>query len=616
MSVKLLSRLLAVVFFPFSIANAATIGDDPVITVEKENYYYKVEVDGNYTDVSEFQYLLNEERATKDNGQEYIYLNKQLDKLVSIEAYTIKADGRKIKVKEENIKTQSDPVSGNAPKFNDIEYKVVVFPDLAVGDRTYIKYSRKRQPMFPGYFNIMNAPGFNPYKESIVTYDLPESMTLKSLARGYNPVPVKTATGRKVYEWRYGLTPKNRVEADAVSYLDYGDQVQVSTFKDYAELAQAYEKNADGKAKPNQQIRDLAIALTKNTKSDREKALILSAWVRKNIRYVALYLGRGGVVPHSADEVLSNRYGDCKDHTTLLEAMLAAVDIESTTALINSGDRYTLPEVPLTSAFNHAITYVPSLEMYTDTTTPQIGAGYLPPSLLGKPVLLTKTGKLSQTPVTQLGEAVTQFSYVIQADGVVSLDATQTLYGWGAEFNRYQLNNMPKEYETTLVTRLLARNNLRGEGVIALGKEQENPDQQSVLWNSKIDNYINLTGTAGVPIVSSLAGGLTDVITYYGLEKTRTQPFKCGASKVTEETTYTIPANAKVISIPKGIALEDTFFKYSSSYQKTDEGFKALRHLEAKSLGSAVCSVEDFKAMQNVLNQIMRDLKSQVIVEG
>ncbi len=70
---------------------------------------------------------------------------------------------------------------------------------------------------------------------------------------------------------------------------------------------------------------------------------MLSDWVRKNIRYVAVYVGAGGVVPHSAQAVLDNRYGDCKDHVALLEALLKAVAIESSPALINAGNAYVLP---------------------------------------------------------------------------------------------------------------------------------------------------------------------------------------------------------------------------------------------------------------------------------
>ena len=57
----------------------------------------------------------------------------------------------------------------------------------------------------------------------------------------------------------------------------------------------------------------------------------------QNIRYVAVYLGNGGLEPNSAQSILDNHYGDCKDHVTILEALLAAKGIASSPVLIGAG---------------------------------------------------------------------------------------------------------------------------------------------------------------------------------------------------------------------------------------------------------------------------------------
>ena len=79
--------------------------------------------------------------------------------------------------------------------------------------------------------------------------------------------------------------------------------------------------------------------------------------------------------------------GDCKDHTTLLQALLAVKGIASTPVLINSGDAYTLPEVPAVDIFNHVINYVPSLDLYADSTARYTSFGLLPFDDSGKPVI-------------------------------------------------------------------------------------------------------------------------------------------------------------------------------------------------------------------------------------
>ena len=52
------------------------------------------------------------------------------------------------------------------------------------------------------------------------------------------------APGRKVYRWDYVPADRARIEASAVSYLDYGHYLAVSTFTDFKQFAQAYQARA------------------------------------------------------------------------------------------------------------------------------------------------------------------------------------------------------------------------------------------------------------------------------------------------------------------------------------------------------------------------------------
>lgn len=173
------------------------------------------------------------------------------------------------------------------------------------------------------------------------------------------------------------------------------------------------------------------MSLTANLDTPRAKALALSDWVRKNIRYVAVYVGAGGVVPHAAQAVLDNRYGDCKDHVVLLEALLKAAAIESSPALINLGNAYVLPKVPTLGLLNHVITYVPSLDLYLDSTATPIAAGYLPIQELGKPVLQTQSGERGHTPYHQQSNVNTTLSFKIDGKGAADFTHASTAQGWG-----------------------------------------------------------------------------------------------------------------------------------------------------------------------------------------
>jgi hypothetical protein len=229
------------------------------------------------------------------------------------------------------------------------------------------------------------------------------------------------------YERRTSIAPDN----DAVSEDDYADLLRVSTLPDVLAVGRLYQANAARKAAVTDTIRAQAMKVTAGLTGEREKARALYDWVSRNIRYVDIVLGSGGYIPHSADEVLSNEYGDCKDHTVLLQALLAAVGIDSVPVLINFGSSYMLPKVGSVESFNHVITYLPSLDLYVDSTAQFAPFGILPFDETDKPVVLTSLGLLGRTPSTRADANVTRTksSMTIRSDGTIEGTATATVSG-------------------------------------------------------------------------------------------------------------------------------------------------------------------------------------------
>src|SRR5437868_9894168 len=82
----------------------------------------------------------------------------------------------------------------------------------------------------------------------------------------------------------------------------------------------------------------------------------LALFVQHDVRYVAIELGIGGWQPHTAADVFSHHYGDCKDKATLLSSMLKQVGIESFYVVINAERGSVTPQSPASvGAFNHAV---------------------------------------------------------------------------------------------------------------------------------------------------------------------------------------------------------------------------------------------------------------------
>src|SRR5439155_21618233 len=100
-----------------------------------------------------------------------------------------------------------------------------------------------------------------------------------------------------------------------------------------------------------------------------------------DVRYVAIELGIGGYQPHLADEVLKNRYGDCKDKVCLLLSLLAAAGIPGEPALVKTAGEGVLDTALVDlGQFDHMIARVQLGDevVWVDPTASSCALGYLP----------------------------------------------------------------------------------------------------------------------------------------------------------------------------------------------------------------------------------------------
>jgi transglutaminase-like putative cysteine protease len=619
-------------------------GTDPAVVIDRYIQHYVVEPSGAYLVTVDTAKTIIEARAVQDHGQYYISYNKTLDDVVALDAYTLKPDGRRVPLRPGQIKDQQEAASTDAPMFQDTRLKILVFPEVAVGDQLVVNYTiRRATPLFPGHFEDLSSSPFYLNKNFVLIYDMPESMPLHADAVGFVALPLSprdvVSKGRKRYQWRYLGGDNQRLEADSVSYLDYGRRLAVSTFADYAEFARAFRSNPGSNpgnnpganagaaagaaavtdAAPSPAIATLARQLTAGLPEPRARALALSDWVRRNIRYVGVYIGPGGVVAHPAATVLDNRYGDCKDHAALLEAMLAAVGIESTGALVNSGNAYQLPETPTLGVFNHMITYVPSLDLYLDPTAEATMAGYLPAGVLGKPALLLASGRFAMTPVLQPERSRTTTWFDIGRDGRSRFKVSKTASGASAEPWRKTVRDTRVADREQFVRRMLQGLGQKGQGVFDAGTVndpgKDGGDEYSLSFSGSSEHFLTLPGPSALATTYDFWGGLGEAVFTLGQEKERHQAFVCPAIDAEDETGFRLPKGVRLLALPRSTSLMDGGIYYRSAYARQGSAIVVKRRFTFRH-GRATCTPDDYRAMQPALERIMRDLRSQVVVSG
>jgi Domain of Unknown Function with PDB structure (DUF3857) len=100
----------------------------------------------------------------------------------------------------------------------------------------------------------------------------------------------------------------------------------------------------------------------------------LLAFVRHEVRYVAVEVGVGGYRPAPAHETLARRWGDCKGKVELLLGLLDEAGIEAYPVLIRAAPRGRIdPEFPSPGRFDHMIAALPVSGLATGPDDPVAG---------------------------------------------------------------------------------------------------------------------------------------------------------------------------------------------------------------------------------------------------
>jgi tetratricopeptide (TPR) repeat protein len=317
----------------------------------------------------------------------------------------IKPDGSVVTTANgpESVQDLSAPIAREAPMYTDARQKHVTVAGLSVGD--YLEYdvvTTTTKPLIPNQFwQTWNFIADAICLDEQVDLNVPRQRSVKVKASQGVTQSMREEGDRRIYHWSTS-TLKYETQADLLKRFKFNittllegvrpeapRQIVFSTFGTWGEIASWYAQLEGERRNVTPEIRAQAEAITKGESSPAAKAEALYRWVAGNIRYVSLSFGLGRYQPHSAAEVLSNRYGDCKDKSTLLEALLEAEGLQADPVLVNSA-RDIDPDVPTPLAFDHVITLL-SLDgkkVWLDSTIGAGPFGYLLPQLRGKSALV------------------------------------------------------------------------------------------------------------------------------------------------------------------------------------------------------------------------------------
>jgi transglutaminase-like putative cysteine protease len=260
------------------------------------------------------------------------------------------------------------------------------------------------------------------------------------------------------YVWDRARVPAYPVESDLPAWFVPVPWVELSEFASWNDVAAWGAKlfrvpRLSGKAAS-------AVAGWRREAESPEAFLLRAVrFVQDEVRYVGIEVGMGRRRPADPNVVFERRYGDCKDKSALLVAILEAGGVEAHAALASLGASRNLGErEPSPNAFDHAIVRVggPDERPYwVDATASRQGGGLeaLRHSDLGWALVLVEHGAglqvLPEVPIAPSPSIRERFVLPeAGGDGEARLEVERTYSGPGADSMRAALEDQSQEQRT------------------------------------------------------------------------------------------------------------------------------------------------------------------------
>jgi len=622
---KLLLLVAMLLLANFSLAVAEPISEaDIQVRYTSWNIAYDVNADGSFIETQSWSTTVLKENALENSKRSSVTFSTSVAKGDILEAYTLKKSGKRVDAPKNSYQvTTNDGYDRSSPLYSDETTISVVFPDLAVGDTSVFSYRvTNGEGMFPGQFSV--AQGFSrfaAYDDVNIKVTAPKSMKLRHQSYFLSAKPPVEKDGKQILEWHYqNRVPEKWTPADSGIYT-VGEEPSwyLSTFDSYQQIAEAYGSKATPKAAVTERVKGLASQIVADRTTPESQAHALYDWVAKNISYGGNCIGIGAVVPRDLEVVLDNKMGDCKDHATLLQALLAARNIVSEQALINSGAMYDLPAVPVVSAVNHVINYLPGMTLFLDATASNVPFGMLPIPLAEKPVLLVSHYRAGQkTPsMAQYGhEQILRTKIRIGSDGTATGTTEIKLKGTPALSAREVMRKLRGDQEEYAVRKILESQGIHGSGKLQKDDPTELLDMYSFSISFQLEDLVNIASTTGMPI-KPVAFTFLPIAAFVNdaYEPTGKRAMTCNGGRSVEEYLYEFPESLTIVGFPKDYQFSSPAIDYKATYRKAGNSLSVRRELLDKT-ASNICSVGFTDDHRKSTRTIMRDIRSQILISN
>jgi predicted transglutaminase-like cysteine proteinase len=496
-----------------------------------------------------------------------------------LEGWLLSGSNKAVALDDANVVELS--TSGIEGSYHAEKILVAGFPNVKVGDIVAYEYEiRDKEPF--STFQRFTLHAQQPACSTRLEVVIPESWTLHASTWRMDIFKVERTENRTTwtaanlpYEAREPLMP-------SLDYLTRQIQVAVSAsvasertqFTDWNSVTQWCRSMTEGAVTTDPELEALTRTLVKGAATAADSIRAVAKFVAADVRYVAVELEKNRWEAHAAPATFRNRYGDCKDKTALMRAMLRSIGIPSHAVLLNTHIVID-PELPTPFQFNHCIIGIPTRAVHdtadtsaassaspwvffdpTDRATP---FGSVPDAMQGNSALViqdTSSG-LVRIPTLTPEFNIVRYggAFVLRDNGSMTGKMAITFLGTAARDERYKHTIIDKQNLADDWSERV-KSTIKG-ATVANVRTVDMKDSLQTSFDVSVENYLSPAGDAYLLKANPFIAA--DVPPF--IKDVRRLPIRFGAPAIHETTVRW--------TLPQGWKTDEPFTRISSSCRST-----------------------------------------------
>jgi len=243
--------------------------------------------------------------------------------------------------------------------YNGAMTALAVLRDVRAGDTVDFDYTIEGDnPVFAGKF----ADAFALVRRldtDRLRYRLlvPAARSVQAVPQGLSISPAtRELDGYRELVWQREGVAAFEHEDDTPASFGGLAEIELSEYASWQEVAKWASSVLAPPAELDRAIVDKAEEIRRAHPDAEAQVVAATRFVQDEVRYLGIEMGEHSHRPHPPSEVLSRRFGDCKDKALLLVELLRALGTSANVALVHSRAGHRIAQgIPTPHAFNHVI---------------------------------------------------------------------------------------------------------------------------------------------------------------------------------------------------------------------------------------------------------------------